>query len=1386
TVVDEIGKIFESTGKQTTDDIDATDTKDFVVTENARNPRKAMGMEFDFECTANYTKKSTAELYFGIEVDGLHEIASSWANYSFDDSRSNKDRVWDLAINATTGNFDYDDGEETGTNSDKIYGKFYLDSNKSNAIGSKYGSTTINSIDFGFYNIDDDDDFPDSERIDFTVSDTTYFDYEMVEYFANKGTYIRLNLKDYPEYGYVSEYACVAPEPTPTTAGTTVTYRIKGYSFNKESTGILGTTQAEINATITYDITYISVNSTKLWNLYNHEVNTLKRVSSVYDSSTWSAYQSAISNAENVLCGGVPQSTIDSAYTTLENAVKALKARVNYSVNGATTGTVTTPQYYTIYSDVSTNASSTAAPLYTFATINLTESSHLAKTGYKCVGWSRTNNSASPFTQVELTNNDLAVANGPTFYAAWSPIKYTVKYNGNVPSGFSLTGSVANQPCTYDTSYTISPNSFIVTNYKFAGWNTNAAGTGKTYQPGENFKNLTATDGATVNLYAIWAPDTVNVKFFINLPSGVSATTSGFKADTTKALTIGSIQNIFTGDYKLTAVGYEHKGWATQASATTATYTVNFTVPNSAQNLYAVWEKKSIKVTYAPNGGTLAESGYTTPADTVRYGETVNLPDADQISRPGYQLMGWNANIPDSSGKNFFIEGTDYTVPDTSGTVVFSAEWTERTTVITFHHNNSDTDVTTTISGKYNSAFEITEFADPEEMEGYTFLGWYIKDGTGYKAYAKPSVFPADDIHLYAGWKMDALSAEIERFPSDIDKTAIYPSTQEEILYYQEPGRTTAKEKFASANTVYGENNGVLYDYAKLASANLITAELKTAIDALLEEPADYSVVDKYRTYYYEMTLSSPDDEYNDSHTYNYNGVDYQVTKEIFTTDSFDAFANAVATVVEGKGIKNQAEVDNYAKLLIEAYGGLTPRGADYSKFDWYIDEALTLNTIVETGDKGLEEFFSDTYGLLWYEEGSWYSFFEIAVSYNYDLPKDLSVLEQTDIDNAVADLQAAYEGMMLNPADYSVYDENGYAGVAESYYNNSKKYQDTYREKLFEIWQEIDNTRGQLSYRYDQATVDLMIENIAELLANPQYKSYEIIFMMNDGTNAEVGRKTLECVASIKGTAPTDHQRNGYVFIGWYTTAEDTEDEKGIKIDFSNDIEMGTEDRVLYARWEKEIVLYTLDVSAINSGIYVKLNDSAETHEGDRYTNEQMLFGTKVTLKAVSDGGEFMYWKDGRNRIVSCLEEIELIIEADWYLTAVYSDASDSGYCNVMFVDSLTKSVIDEQKVLKGASATAPEISETYGEYIFLKWDKSFDCVTGNMIITSVYALSDELFTVKTVIGEETTEQVYRYNEAVTLKIEDGDIPEGKVFAGWSYDGKTIVNSNRIYKFYA
>jgi len=443
-----------------------------------------------------------------------------------------------------------------------------------------------------------------------------------------------------------------------------------------------------------------------------------------------------------------------------------------------------------------------------------------------------------------------------------------------------------------------------------------------------------------------------------------------------------------------------------------------------------------------------------------------------------------------------------------------------------------------------------------------------------------------------------------------------------------------------------------------------------------------------------------------------------------------------------------------------------------------------------------MEEFrVEGTYGVLWYEINAWADFFCGYVQDAYfNLPKDLTVLQQSQIDEKVAELQSAYEGMMLNPADYTVYYENDYPGQSENIYNDRAKYQDGYRQQVFDLWHEIDATVGVFTLRYDQETLDAMIQDLADLLADPQYKSYDLIFMWNDGTEEEVDRKTLECVAKLAGQAPEDPQREGFIFLGWFTTPEDNEDETGYRIDFTSTVEeLGTKDRRLYARWEKELSAYTLDVSATYSNVYVALGENAESLQGNKYRNDEVVYGTKVTLRAVPDGDnrEFLYWKDvgpsgTRGRIVSYEETLTFTLEADWYLVAVYSEAKESGYYSVTFVDSILKTVISEQKVAAGEAAKAPDIAETHGEYTFVNWNADFDAVTENMIITSVYALSSELFTITTVIGEETTEETYRYNSPVTIKIEDKDIPEGKVFAGWTVNGKDVVSYDRTYKFFA
>ena len=75
---------------------------------------------------------------------------------------------------------------------------------------------------------------------------------------------------------------------------------------------------------------------------------------------------------------------------------------------------------------------------------------------------------------------------------------------------------------------------------------------------------------------------------------------------------------------------------------------------------------------------------------------------------------------------------------------------------------------------------------------------------------------------------------------------------------------------------------------------------------------------------------------------------------------------------------------------------------------------------------------------------------------------------------------------------------------------------------------------------------------------------------------------------------------------------------------------------------------------------------------------------------------------------------------------------------------------------------------------------------VIGNLIVEAVYVLGENLFTITTNINGKETKQTYKYNSPVTITIAETDIPEGKVFAGWSLNGKDIVSYSATYKFYA
>ena len=86
----------------------------------------------------------------------------------------------------------------------------------------------------------------------------------------------------------------------------------------------------------------------------------------------------------------------------------------------------------------------------------------------------------------------------------YEPISYSITFDGNGADDGEMDAITA----TYDEEYTLTANTFTRNGYTFTGWNTEADGSGTSYEDGATVSNLTTEDGATVTLYAQWEENT--------------------------------------------------------------------------------------------------------------------------------------------------------------------------------------------------------------------------------------------------------------------------------------------------------------------------------------------------------------------------------------------------------------------------------------------------------------------------------------------------------------------------------------------------------------------------------------------------------------------------------------------------------------------------------------------------------------------------------------------------------------------------------------------------------------------------------------------------------------------------------------------------------------
>jgi repeat protein len=146
------------------------------------------------------------------------------------------------------------------------------------------------------------------------------------------------------------------------------------------------------------------------------------------------------------------------------------------------------------------------------ATINAT-----LTVGYKWINWTGT-------TTYSNISNSFTVDGDKTFTANAEPITYTVRFNGN--GNWNTSQGSYTQQFTYDLPATLTPNKFTrpdnttynsvnyIKGYEFIGWGTSATQTTATYTNGQSVSNLKNTDGAVLDLYAIWKkPVTLTFNF---------------------------------------------------------------------------------------------------------------------------------------------------------------------------------------------------------------------------------------------------------------------------------------------------------------------------------------------------------------------------------------------------------------------------------------------------------------------------------------------------------------------------------------------------------------------------------------------------------------------------------------------------------------------------------------------------------------------------------------------------------------------------------------------------------------------------------------------------------------------------------------------------------
>ena len=341
--------------------------------------------------------------------------------------------------------------------------------------------------------------------------------------------------------------------------------------------------------------------------------------------------------AGELIAGGA-----DDTYTFDANTLS------NVSGNVTITGSVTASQYTVSWENgvgYTITATKNSADFTSGETVTINDTLTLtitANTGYTVGNIIVSGTDADRTfdgTQLSRVNASLTITGSAT------PNTYNIIYNSNKPA--SATGAVSgvmqSTTMTYNVQSNLRGNAFMLTGYTFNGWATDINGS-VVYDDAQEVTNLSSTNDATINLYAVWSPITYKVEYHKVKPTTATTEISGE--------TLANENIVYDTEFTLrtcnfTLAGYNFAGWSLTENGAIA-YDNEQTVSNlsSTQDgvvaLYSVFTPVTYQIkfnTEKPTSSTNDIEG-TMSDYTATFDSAITLP-VNEYTLRGYNFIGW-------------------------------------------------------------------------------------------------------------------------------------------------------------------------------------------------------------------------------------------------------------------------------------------------------------------------------------------------------------------------------------------------------------------------------------------------------------------------------------------------------------------------------------------------------------------------------------------------------------------------------------------------------------------------------------------------------------------------------------------------------------------------